>query len=147
MLSLKRSKLKLKTFLFIEVTFNISCHTIMTFTKKQKQFFDPQPTSHLQKWTIDLLIRKHVPNFKTPPLHPPPHLPYGRHKCMVSYRKGFKKRKWVETLQTSMIKSFISFWNTLFWFVWQSQIYVIGIKDKICYMIEVMSFKYLLFSQ
>ena len=74
MLGLKRSKLKLKTFLFIEVTFNISCHTIMTFTKKQKQFFDPQPTSHLQKWTIDLLIRKHVPNFKTSPPNPLPTL-------------------------------------------------------------------------
>ena len=74
MLGLKCSKLKLKTFLFIEVTFNISCHTIMTFTKKQKHFFDLQHTSHLQKWTTDLLIRKHVPNFKTPPHHPLPSL-------------------------------------------------------------------------
>ena len=72
MLGLKHSKIKLKTFLFIEVTFNISCHTIMTFTKQQEQFLDPQPTSHLQKWTTDLPIRKHVPNFKTPPPHPPP---------------------------------------------------------------------------
>ena len=75
MLGLKRSKLKLKTFSFIEVTFNISCHIIMTFAKKQKNFFlTHQPTSHLQKRTIDLLIRKHVPNFKTPPPHPLPTL-------------------------------------------------------------------------
>ena len=79
MLGLKRSKLKLKKFLFIEVTFNISCQTIMTFKKKQKQFFDPQPTSHLQKLTIDL--------------SPIPHPPYGRHKCMAPYMKGSKKRK------------------------------------------------------
>ena len=72
MLGLKCSKLKLKTFLFIEVTFSISCHTIRTFTKKEKQFFDPQLTSHLQKWTIDLLICKHVPNFKTTSPHPTP---------------------------------------------------------------------------
>ena len=74
-----------------------------------------------------------------------PNLPYGRQKCMAPYRKGFKKRKSLERLQTSKVKSFISFCNTLFWFVWESQIQVIRIKNKICYMIGVMSFKCLRF--
>ena len=144
MLGSKRTKLKLKTFLFIEVTFNISCHTIMTFTKKQKQFFDPQPTSHLQKWTIDLLIRKHVPNFKTPPPHPLPTLRMDVINVWPHTGKDLKKEsewrdcrlQWLNLLSLSATHYFDSF-----------VICVIRIKGKIYYMIEMMSFNYILFSQ
>ena len=115
----------------------------MKFTKKQ--FLDLQPTSHSQKWTIDLLIRKLVANFKTPPSHLLPTFRVDVINVWSLIVKDLKKRKWVERLQTSKIKSFISFCNTLFWFVWQSQIYVIRIKNKICYMIGVMSFKCIIF--
>ena len=142
---MKRNNLKLKIFLFIEVTFNISGHTIMTFTQK-KQFFGPQPTSHQQKWTTDLLIRKHLPNFYTQIPHPPPTFRMDVINVWSLTEKDLKKEsEWRDgRLQR------LNIWSlsvTLFWFVSQSQIYVIRIKNKICYMIEVMSFKYLLFSQ
>ena len=142
---MKRNKLKLKTFLFIEVTFNISGHTIMTFTKKI--IFWPLthfPSAKMNNASVNSQTGAEFQD-STPSLTP--NLPYGRQKCMAPYRNGFKKRKSLDRLQTSKVKFFMSFCNTLFWFVWQSQIYVTRIKNKICYMIEVMSCKYLLFSQ
>ena len=95
---------KLKSLFFYQLSFNASDHTIMTSTNHPPR-----------KWTVDLLFKnnrvsKHVTDFKNSP--PPFRVDVINVRFLI--RNRFLK-KWVERLETSKAKYFISFCNTFFY--------------------------------
>ena len=99
--------------------------------QKMTNFLTPIPIPHLQNWTIDMLFKnnricKHVTNFKTS--WPPFCVDIINVWSLIE--NNFLNGKLRERLETSKVKSFISFCYMFFWFAPKNIIYMIRIKKQ-----------------